>query len=80
MLDLMTTAEAAELLRVDQSYARRLVADGRLPEVARVGRTILVRRADVERHARERRPRGRPKGWRAVTQLSSNSHRTAIKT
>lgn len=44
----VTVAELAALLRVSKMTVYRAVSDGRLPRV-QVGRSIRIRREDVER-------------------------------
>jgi excisionase family DNA binding protein len=60
----MTTLDAAQRLGVSTRYVRRLAQDGRLTGWQVAGRVWLVDPDSVERHARERRPVGRPRGAR----------------
>lgn len=53
--DLLTVAEAAELMRCERKRVYRLLSDGRLPRVRDGGR-VLVERAEVERHLRGEPP------------------------
>lgn len=51
--DLLTVPEAAQLLRISRNLAYELVAQHQLPCV-RLGRTIRIPRASLERWIRER--------------------------
>jgi excisionase family DNA binding protein len=47
---LMTVAEAAALLRTTAKAIYTMIERGQLPGVVRLGRRVLVRRADLRRH------------------------------
>ena len=51
--ELLVTAEAAALLRIDERHVRRLVRSERLPHV-RLGRQLLFRRESLLAWLRER--------------------------
>lgn len=53
MGDVLTLEEVAEYLRVHLTTVRRWCRDGQLPAL-RVGRTVRVRRADLDAWWRER--------------------------
>jgi Helix-turn-helix domain len=54
MDQLVTTAQAASMLGfTSTARVRQLIEEGHLEEAGRAGRVILLRRADVERLARE---------------------------
>jgi excisionase family DNA binding protein len=61
--DLVGTSKAAELLGVSQNRVRQLINSGQLP-ARRVGRTFVIRRADVD--AFVALPPGRPRYPRRV--------------
>jgi excisionase family DNA binding protein len=56
--DLVGTKEAADVLNISQNRVRQLVATGQLP-AERIGRTIVLRRKDIESFAAL--PPGRPR-------------------
>lgn len=58
MNDLLTTREAADLLKVSDSRIRQLIGAGELPALLRAG-TYFIDRADLGKVVR--RPAGRPK-------------------
>jgi excisionase family DNA binding protein len=51
-LELLTTAEVAEALKMDESTVRRLINQGDLPgfKVGKKGRNWRIRRIDLERY------------------------------
>ena len=55
-------ADAAKILGVSQRRVQQLVEGGHLEKVTTIGRSMLLRRADVERLAEEGWPGRRPKG------------------
>lgn len=61
--ELLSTAEAGELLGVSQRRAIQLIESGRLP-ATRVGKSYIVNRADLAkvRHRKPGRPAGKKKG------------------
>jgi excisionase family DNA binding protein len=61
--DLIGTSEAAELLGVSPGRIRQLVQSGQLP-AERVGRTLVIRRRDLDLFASQ--PPGRPRHARRV--------------
>jgi excisionase family DNA binding protein len=61
--ELVGTTEAATLLGISPNRVRQLIAKGQLPAI-RVGRTFVIRRAEVKRFAAE--PPGRPRHPRRV--------------
>jgi excisionase family DNA binding protein len=66
-MELVTVAEAAEIIGLSRVRVRQLVASGTLP-AEKVGRDWLVRRSVAERFARkERRGPGRPRKEKART-------------
>ncbi len=62
--DLIGTKEAADLLNISQNRVRQLVASHQLP-AERIGRTIVLRRTDIESFAAS--PPGRPRHPRRAT-------------
>jgi len=48
--ELLTIADAAELLRTSEKGARHMVDRGTMPGVVRIGRRVLIRRDDLRRH------------------------------
>jgi excisionase family DNA binding protein len=61
--ELVGTTEAARILGVSPNRVRQLIAKDQLPAV-RVGRTFVIRKAELERYAAQ--PRGRPRHPRRV--------------
>jgi excisionase family DNA binding protein len=61
--NLIGTSAAAELLGVSQNRVRQLIVSGQIP-AQRVGRTLVIRRKDVESFAAQ--PPGRPRHPRRV--------------
>lgn len=58
--DLITTAQAAEILGVSAARVRQLIGEGRL-EAVKLGRDLFVKKEDVIHFAAEPRVRtGRP--------------------
>lgn len=57
---LLTTAEAAERLKITARSVARLLKGGKLIGTLR-GRDYLIEEEEVERYKRERRPAGRPR-------------------
>lgn len=79
--DLLSTAEAAEVMGVTDSHVRRVIGAGEL-EAQRIGaRSWVVRRADAEAWAKVDRKRG-PKPVVEITvpldQLAENLERAAL--
>ena len=67
---LITTAEAALILKVTPVRVRQLIGDGQLKSEKK-GRDHLMERQEVERYAREgRRPWGRPRKEVALKNLA----------
>ncbi len=58
-MEYLTTRQAAEVLGITQKGVGKLIERGKLT-AEKVGRDLLIRRADVER-AKSRPGRGRPK-------------------
>lgn len=74
--DLLSTAEAAEVMGVTDSHVRRVIGAGEL-EAQRIGaRSWVVRRADAEAWARVERRTG-PKGGISIT-LTASDLREAV--
>jgi excisionase family DNA binding protein len=59
---MVTTQEAADILKCDVSHVRRLARDGTLHERALGPRFRLYERAEVEHYATHRPKRGWPAG------------------
>jgi hypothetical protein len=59
--DRLTTPEAAALLGLAPGSMRQLAKAGVLHPERPSPRVLVFDRAEVERYARERRPRGRPR-------------------
>ena len=57
MKEYLTTAEAAEILNVDEGHVRRLCINGTL-EADKFGKSWAVKRASVEAYAKNRPKRG----------------------
>src|SRR5437867_10858674 len=69
-MDILTAAEAGQMLRLDVRRVQALARTGKLPAV-RVGRRWLFHRAELERLV------GRPAGGRASHALSARNHLSA---
>lgn len=59
-MGLLTTAQAAEILGLDQSRVRHFILEGRL-RAEKYGKTWLIREAVLTRFQEQQRPAGRPK-------------------
>jgi excisionase family DNA binding protein len=60
MDELITTNEAAKMLKVSAHRVRQLIHDGSIPIAVKIGRIYLVNKRDVEK-AKDRQRVGRPK-------------------
>ena len=60
LLGFQTVAETARELKVTRQRVRDLAVEGKLESV-KVGDSLLIERASVERFKRTRRPAGRPR-------------------
>jgi len=58
--NIITVAEAAEIMGITPRTVRWYIDSGRLPTIGKIGRSIILSRKIVENF--KKNPRGRPKG------------------
>jgi excisionase family DNA binding protein len=59
--ELISVAQAGEVLGITHRHVHNLIADGLLP-ATRIGRAFAIRRADLAKVPRDRKPGPKPKG------------------
>lgn len=57
----LTTAQAADILKIKQNTVAGYIHDGKIRAVQQENGYYLIESTEVERYQRERRKRGRPK-------------------